>query len=683
MSAGDEPAKTSHGSLSFGGLGASRVSCLEKDSNTNEYVSAGSNRATAAGSNLTSSLNEEGLLQSPLVSPTAHLPLHQPNVDVAATFGVSLSMVGNLEVLITDIDAGKYKELLSGMTNDKRKVVFDALGAMCDLIKAKSGSQRGSKSDGTMNKSSVPVTMHMSSPVKEVLIHSIDDVAALFGVPLNSLKDIDEFTKDLEVGKRDLWLELTKETRSGITDIICNWWDTLLNMQNSAPTIDDNVSGASAKDQPKVNSNFHHLVVDPIFDGVNISIPCKVVKKVNSKADLVDVVTIGIPSLTGEGFTKETIRAKYEWRPPRCDICKIFGHVHDHCPKKVVSPPIVTTTTFVTPIVEKSNNGFQMVGKKKKRKGQFKSTNEDKDEAVENMYDESDNLLTNKKTSGNSSFTAAAESKDAIFDENHFSSIPRPKDIIANSVKSQRDDHSDDVPSETPEPRRDPITYNEVMQSRDATFWKEAIDDEIGFIMENNTWVLSDLPPGCKPLGFRQKEGIDYIDTYAPVARITTIRLLLALVATHNLVIHQIDVKTTILNGDLDEEVYMKQSEGFVMPGNEYKVCKLVKSFKFDDSGKGLIICLYVDDMLIFGIDQNQVDRTKKFLSSRFSMKDMGEVDVILGIKIKRENKRIVITPSHYIEKILKNFNRKDCSPVSTPMDLVEKLKPYTGKPVD
>nr|GEX53146.1 zinc finger, CCHC-type [Tanacetum cinerariifolium] len=217
--------------------------------------------------------------------------------------------------------------------------------------------------------------------------------------------------------------------------------------------------------------------------------------------------------------------------------------------------------------------------------------------------------------------------------------------------------------------------------------------------------------------GFRQKERIDYFDTYAPVARITTIRLLLALAAIHNLVIHQIDVKTAFLNGDLEEEVYMKQPKGFVMPGNEHKVCKLVKSLyglkqapkqwhqkfddvmlssdfhlnqsdkcvysKFDDSGKGVIICLYVDDMLIFSTNQNQVDKTKKFLSSRFSMNDMEEAYVILGIKIKHENKGIVITQSHYIEKILKKFNHEDCSSVSTPMDSVEKLKLNTGKPID
>nr|GEU31246.1 zinc finger, CCHC-type [Tanacetum cinerariifolium] len=213
-----------------------------------------------------------------------------------------------------------------------------------------------------------------------------------------------------------------------------------------------------------------------------------------------------------------------------------------------------------------------------------------------------------------------------------------------------------------------PRTYNEAMQSHDIAFWKEAIHDEIGSIIGNDMWALSDLPPVCKPLGINKfKAGL--------------------------------------------------QPEGFVMLGNEHKVCKLVKSLyglkqahkkwhqKFDDVllssgfhlnqsdkciysnfnnfGERVIICLYVDDMLIFGTDQNQVDKTKKFLSSRLSMKDMGEADLILGIKIKCENKGIVITQSHYIEKILKKFNREDCSSVSTPMNPVEKLKPNTAKPVD
>ncbi|GJV83168.1 hypothetical protein Tco_1523066 [Tanacetum coccineum] len=116
------------------------------------------------------------------------------------------------------------------------------------------------------------------------------------------------------------------------------------------------------------------------------------------------------------------------------------------------------------------------------------------------------------------SINSIIESRDAIFDENRFSSISRPKDIIPNSVESQRDDHSNDVPSEIPEPRkgkrvRKAKSYGFDFQlylvegSRDQ---KEAIDDEIGSIMENNTWVLSDLPPGCKPLGHAGDPEVSY-----------------------------------------------------------------------------------------------------------------------------------------------------------------------------
>ena len=77
---------------------------------------------------------------------------------------------------------------------------------------------------------------------------------------------------------------------------------------------------------------------------------------------------------------------------------------------------------------------------------------------------------------------------------------------------------------------------------------------------------------------------------------------------------------------------------------------------RFDSSSSGVIICLYVDDMLIFGTDQLQVDKPKLLLSSKFSMKDLGEADVILGIRIIRENKVLIVTHSHYVEKILKRI---------------------------
>ena len=122
--------------------------------------------------------------------------------------------------------------------------------------------------------------------------------------------------------------------------------------------------------------------------------------------------------------------------------------------------------------------------------------------------------------------------------------------------------------------------------------------------MENNTWKLVDLPPGYKPIGckwifkkkmkvdgtidkfqarlvakgFTQKQGIVYSDTYSPVARIAIIRLLVVLASIHKMVIHQMDVKTTFLNGDLEEEVYMQQPKEFVVFGQEKNMCKLVKS---------------------------------------------------------------------------------------------------------
>ncbi|KAK4406588.1 Retrovirus-related Pol polyprotein from transposon RE2 [Sesamum angolense] len=179
-------------------------------------------------------------------------------------------------------------------------------------------------------------------------------------------------------------------------------------------------------------------------------------------------------------------------------------------------------------------------------------------------------------------------------------------------------------------------------------FWKEAINDEMDSIIGNNTWVLAELPPGCKSLGckwifkkkmkvdgtiekfkarlviqgFRQRPGIDYLDTYVPVARISSVRLLIALALIHNLVIHQMDVKTSFLNEDLDEEVYMKQPKGFIMPGNEHK---------------------------------QQVHLTKEFLSSRFSMKNMGEADVIL-----------VSTPMDPSVKLMRNTGKALCFNLNT-----------------
>ena len=150
----------------------------------------------------------------------------------------------------------------------------------------------------------------------------------------------------------------------------------------------------------------------------------------------------------------------------------------------------------------------------------------------------------------------------------------------------------------------EPQTYKEAVNSTESLMRKEAIKSETNSILHNHTWELVDLPSSCKPLsskwifkrkrkvdgsidkykarlvikGYKQTKGMDYFDTYSPVTRINSIRMVLAIVALKDLEVHQMDVKTAFLNGDLNEEIYMEQPERFSAPGQEMKVCRLVKS---------------------------------------------------------------------------------------------------------
>ena len=150
----------------------------------------------------------------------------------------------------------------------------------------------------------------------------------------------------------------------------------------------------------------------------------------------------------------------------------------------------------------------------------------------------------------------------------------------------------------------EPQSFNEAMSTPEAPMWKEAVNSEIKSIMQNHTWELVDLPLRSKPLGckwifkrkmktdgsinkykarlvakgYKQKECLDYFYTYSPVMGITSIHMLITIASLHSLEIHQMDVKTSFLNGDLNEEIYVDQPEWFVCPRQEKKVCRLVKS---------------------------------------------------------------------------------------------------------
>jgi hypothetical protein len=216
--------------------------------------------------------------------------------------------------------------------------------------------------------------------------------------------------------------------------------------------------------------------------------------------------------------------------------------------------------------------------------------------------------------------------------------------------------------------------------------------------------------------GFTQKKVEDYFDTYSLVARLPTIHVLLALATAYKLLVHQMDVKTTFLNGELEEEIYMQQPEGFVVKGQESKMCRLIKSLydlkqapwqwheKFNNTlttagfyvnevdkcvyyrfsgSKGVILCLYIDDILIFGTELEAIMETKVFLCKNFDMKDLGEADVILNIKLIKGEDGITLSQSHYVEKVLTRFGHMDYKPVATPYDPSYTLCKYEGKPVN
>ncbi|KAI3764834.1 hypothetical protein L2E82_14851 [Cichorium intybus] len=240
----------------------------------------------------------------------------------------------------------------------------------------------------------------------------------------------------------------------------------------------------------------------------------------------------------------------------------------------------------------------------------------------------------------------------------------------------------------------EPESYPEALRMKDSIQWKKAMEDELSSLDKNHTWSLVKLPAGKKALqnkwvfrvkdeidgskrykarlvvkGFQQKRGVDYNEIFSPVVKMTTIRMVLGIVASEDLHLEQLDVKTAFLYGDLEEDIYMVQPEGFPTVGKENLVCKLKKSLyglkqaprqwylKFDSfmqrsgyrrcemdhccylkkfSSSYIILLLYVDDMLIAGSDMQEINKLKKQLSKEFEMKDLGAAKQILGMSIAR-----------------------------------------------
>src|SRR3954451_13184390 len=203
--------------------------------------------------------------------------------------------------------------------------------------------------------------------------------------------------------------------------------------------------------------------------------------------------------------------------------------------------------------------------------------------------------------------------------------------------------------------------------------------------------------------GFRQIQGVDYDETFSPVANLKSVRILLAIAAFFDYEIWQMDVKTAFLNGDIEKELYIVQPKGFVDPMDTDKVCKLqrsiyglkqasqswnqcfdkvIKNFGFIQNYKEVCIykkvsgssvaflVLYVDDILLIGNDIELFESIKGYLNNSFSMKDLGEAAYILGIKIYRDRSRrlIGLSQSTYLDKVLKKFRMDESKKGFLPM---------------
>ena len=209
--------------------------------------------------------------------------------------------------------------------------------------------------------------------------------------------------------------------------------------------------------------------------------------------------------------------------------------------------------------------------------------------------------------------------------------------------------------------------------------------------------------------GCSQQEGIDYEETFAPVMRYATLRMLLARAAVEDLEVHQVDVKTAFLHGDLDEDIFMMQPEGFQERGKEHLVCRLQKALyglkqaprswyrKLEDflqqtgfqksnsepclfsRGSGeqqVLLAVYVDDQIIMSKSLQQVKQVKAAMSQAFAIKDLGDASYVLGIAITRDraNRKLQMSQGQYLTDILARFNMLECKGIGTPMDANQKL---------
>jgi hypothetical protein len=283
----------------------------------------------------------------------------------------------------------------------------------------------------------------------------------------------------------------------------------------------------------------------------------------------------------------------------------------------------------------------------------------------------------------------------------------------------------------------EPTTYDEAARHE---CWRHAMLDEMTSIEASGTWRLVERPAHVRSIGLRwvykakkdaaciinkykarlvakgyvQRQGVDFDEVFAPVARLESVRLLLAHAATQRWAVHHMDVKSAFLNGVLQEEVYVEQPPGFVLRGQENKVLHLVKALyglrqaprawyaKLDESLLGLgfrrsasehavylrgtgtrqlVVGVYVDDLIIAGGNQVDIDTFKNQMKGTFKMSDLGLLHYYLGLEVSQTEAGITICQSSYAAKIVEMSGLTGCNSSATPMEPRLKLSKVSSAP--
>lgn len=289
----------------------------------------------------------------------------------------------------------------------------------------------------------------------------------------------------------------------------------------------------------------------------------------------------------------------------------------------------------------------------------------------------------------------------------------------------------------------EPQTYHEAVKDHR---WIQAMQQEIAALEENGTWTIVDSPPGkhvigCKWVfkikykadgtverfkarlvakGFSQQEGLDYKETFSPVAKMVTVRSVLAIAASKQWPIFQMDVYNAFLQGELIEDAYMQIPPGFHRDSTT-QVCKLKKSlyglkqdfrqwnlqltaalqalgfiqshfdyslFTLTSNADVTIILVYVDDLLITGSNSAIIQSKRLKLQQRFKMKDLGDFRFFLGIEISRSAVGILMNQRKYALDLISDSGQGGVRLVSTPLDFNQKLTSHeydetTGRSYD